>query len=86
MVKVFEKAMSSIKGVRTSIDVDIRDNYLNDKKLAGIINLIESNPMITKLCLLMPSNFITDRGFKDLVTAISNNCKDLKSLTINVDW
>lgn len=86
MMKVFDKAMCSIKEVRGSIDLDIRDNYLDDKKLAGIIKLIEFNPLVQKLNLNFPSNFITDKGFRALVSAIGDNCKELRVLSINVDW
>jgi hypothetical protein len=86
MMKVFDKCMISIKEVRGSIDLDIRDNYLDDKKLAGIIKFIEFNPLVQKLNLNFPSNFITDKGFKTMISAIGENCKELRSLGINVDW
>ncbi len=85
MMKVFDKALSMIKGVRQTIDVDIRDNFLNDKRLQGIVTLIANNPQVTRLCLILPGNFITDRGFKDLMTVIAS-CKELRSLIINLDW
>ena len=86
MMKVFDKAMASIKDVRGTIDIDIRDNYLNDKKLFGIIKIIENNPLILKLNLNFPSNFITDKGFKEIVAAIGANCKELRTLAINFEW
>jgi hypothetical protein len=85
MMKVFDKALMSIKGVKTSIDLDIRDNYLNDKKLAGIKALLEANTMISKLILYLPANFITDRGFRELLTTI-NNLKELRTLNLNLEW
>jgi hypothetical protein len=85
MMKVFDKALMSIKGVKTSIDLDIRDNYLNDKKLAGIKALLEANTMISKLILYLPANFITDRGFRELLTTI-NNLKELRTLNLNFEW
>lgn len=86
MMKVFDKAMASIKDVRGSIDIDIRDNYLDDKKLLGIVKLIENNPLIMKLNLNFASNFITDKGFKDIVTVIGANSKELRTVCLNFDW
>lgn len=86
MMKVFDKAMSSIKDVRGTIDLDIRDNYLDDKKLWGIIKLIENNPLITKLNLNFPSNFITEKGFKEIITAVGLNLKELRTFSLNVEW
>lgn len=86
MMGKFDKALSCVKNTKYLIDLDVRDNYLNDKKLSGIVTLIENNPLISELRLIFPSNFITERGFKDLMVAIGGNLKELRSLTINVDW
>ena len=86
LLKVFDKALSSIRGVSKEIDVDIRDNFLSDKRLNGIIHLINNNPLIKELTLILTCNFITDKGFKEIVTAISSSCRDLQKLTIDVNW
>jgi hypothetical protein len=82
----FESIITTIKGTSRGLDLDIRDNYFNDKKTASIVKLIENNPKVTRLHLWLTCNFITDRGFKEIVRAIGDNMTDLRKLNLNVDW
>lgn len=81
----FNYCLGLIRNITNKFEIDLRDNFLKDNMLEGIINIISNNINIKVLILWFPSNYLTDEGVKLLLSAIKK-LTYLSEITINFEW
>ena len=81
----FRALFKRVQNVKTKLEIDLRDNYLDDSIVVAIVDLLEINPNIQELVVWLPSNYITDIGAVALFKEIAK-LKKLRQLIVNLEW
>ena len=76
---------SSIKKTKTRLEIDLRDNYLDDSIMKPLICLLKNNFNCEELILWFPCNYFTDEGVGQLFKHLKQ-FKKMKYLVINLEW
>jgi len=71
--------------VKNKLEIDLRDNYLDDSIVVAIVDMLENNRNVLELVLWLPSNYISDTGAVVVFQEIEK-LKKLRQLIVNLEW
>ncbi len=81
----FLNILTYFNEVSEVINIDLRDNFFDNKHMEKLGEALKKHSSIKELYLWLPCNCIQDEGVKLLLKNLSS-LKNLEKLVLNLEW